>query len=359
MKGIILAAGYGRRMAALTARLPKPMLPVANVPAVERILLHFTAAGVTEVLMITGYRAEGIESYCGDGSRWGVSIRYHRQIEVSGTGSATRSAEEFVGEAPFILTYGDILLDAPEYRAVVSLFHEVPCAAVSALNRMPEVAAGSAVYVDQGRITNMVEKPPPGTAGTNLNNAGVFVLTPAIFRAIDRTPRSARGEYELTEAIQTLIDGGERVMAHVIRGKQYDIGTPEAFLDTNMSFLAALDQGSGVRGQGSVKAKTTTAAVLAENFASPHAVIEPPALIGQDCTLERCRIGPGVCLGDGVRVGHSAIVQHSVVLPGADIGDGAVLAYAVVGHGASVSNRQTLRGTPERVMVVGEGESEE
>lgn len=354
MRGVILAAGYGSRMAALTTKLPKPMLPIANVPTVERILRSFKSAGVTDVLVITGYRAEEIESYCGDGAQWGMSIHYHRQTEVSGTGSATRLAEAFVGEAPFMVTYGDILLDEIEYSAVVSLFQSVRCAAVSALNRMPEVAAGSAVYVEDGRITKVVEKPPLRTAGTNLNNAGVFIFTPSIFQAIARTPRSERGEYELTQAIQTLIDSEEHVRAHVIGGRQYDIGTPETFLDTNLSLLTALhpdDQRRALMSQGPT--------VLADNFASPNAVIEPPVLIGRDCTLERCRLGPGVCLEDRVRIGHSVTIQQSVILADADIGDGAVLSYVVVGHGASVSNRQVLRGTSDRVIVVGDGSSDE
>lgn len=349
IKGVILAAGYGTRMATLTAVVPKPLLPIVNVPTLERILHALRAAGITEVLMITGYRAEAIESYCGDGSQWGMSFSYQRQTEVSGTGSATRLAADFAGDDPFMLTYGDILLDAHEYMAVVTLFRQTGCSTASALNRIPEVAKGSAVYLEGNRIVKVIEKPPPGTSGTDLNNAGVFIFQPSIFDAIDHTPKSVRGEYELTEAVQTLITGGNDVRGHVISGQQYDIGTPEFYLETNLLLIDTF------RAQDTER---DHARILSDNYASPNIVIDQPVVIDRDCEFERCRLGPGVCMSRGVRIGHGVTIQHSVIMPGADIGDGASLAHTIIGHEASVSNRSVLHGSPEQVIVVGDKESE-
>jgi NDP-sugar pyrophosphorylase family protein len=343
--GVILAAGFGKRMARLTRRVPKPLLPIVNVPTLERILYAFRDAGVRDVLVITGYRAEAVEAYCGDGSRWDLSIACIRQTEVSGTGSAARLAAAFAGNRPLMLTYGDILLEAHEYEAVARLFFETGCTAASALNRMADVSKGSAVFLDGRRIVRVIEKPPPGTATSNLNNAGLYVFRPAIFDAIDRTPRSARGEYELTEAVQTLIADGAPVMGQVIDGVQYDIGTPEAFLETNLLLIDRLgDHGPAGASQD----------VLADNFASPNLVVTPPVAVHASAQLERCRLGPGVCLGAEARIGHGATIEHSVILPGADIGDGASLAWSVVGYDASVDNRQILHGRPDAVIIVGE-----
>lgn len=346
VKGVILAAGYGTRMAALTKNIPKPLLPVVNIPTLEHILLAFRAAGIRDTLIITGYRADAIEAYCGDGGRWNMSIAYQRQTEVSGTGSATRMAAPFVGDHPFMLTYGDILLESPEYSAVVERYRQTGCNAVSALNRMQEVSMGSAVYLEGHRIIKVIEKPPPGAFGTDLNNAGAFLFQPAIFEAIDRTPRSVRGEYELTEAVQTLIAGGADVRGHIIRGQQYDIGTPEAYLRTNLALLENATVDHPVQ------------AAQADNFSSPNVVIETPMVIGRNCELERCRLGPGVCVNEGVRIGHGVSIRHSVVLAGADIGDGASISCAVIGRNANISNRRILHGTPEKVAVVGDNESD-
>ena len=345
-KGVILAAGYGTRMAALTQVVPKPLLPIVNVPTLERILQAFKGIGVTNALIITGYRADVIEAHCGDGSQWDMSIHYQPQTEVSGTGSAAAMAAEYVGDQPFMLTYGDILLDAAEYQAVADLYHQPGCEAATTLNRLKDVSVGSAVYLDGNRITEIVEKPPPGTSTSNLNNAGVFVFPPAVFDAIARTPRSIRGEYELTQAIQTMISDGMDVRAHVIPGVQYDIGTPETYLKTNISLIETFSN-------------PDTRKATADNFASPNLISEPPVAISEMSEIERCRLGPNVCIAHGVRIGHSVSIRNSVIMPGADIGDGASLSFAIVGRCASVSNRARLHGSVNDVLVTGDGETAE
>lgn len=346
LKGVILAAGYGTRMAALTQVVPKPLLPIVNVPTVERILQAFKGVGITDALIITGYRADAIEAYCGDGTQWGMAIHYQPQTEVSGTGSAAAMAAEYVGDQPFMLTYGDILLDAAEYQAVVDLYQQPGCEAATTLNRLKDVSTGSAVYLDGNRIREIIEKPPPGTSTSNLNNAGVFVFPPAIFDAIARTPQSIRGEYELTEAVQTMVSDGTDVRSHVIPGVQYDVGTPETYMKTNISLIGTFSN-------------SDTHRATADNFASPNLDIEPPVAISETSEIERCRLGPNVCIADGVRIGHSVSIRNSVIMPGADIGDGASLSFAIIGRCANVSNRARLQGRAEEVVVAGDGKTAE
>ncbi|MBM3262707.1 MAG: NTP transferase domain-containing protein [candidate division Zixibacteria bacterium] len=340
LRGVILAAGFGKRMASLTRHVPKPLLPVANLPAIERILLALHDTGIRETLVVTGYRAEAVEAFCGDGSRWGMSIRYARQTEVTGTASATRLARDFVGDFPFVLTYGDILLEPHEYKNVVRLFFDSDSVAASALNRLEDVSIGSAVFLEGLRITRMIEKPPPGTVATHLNNAGVYVFRPDIFESIDRTPKSARGEYELTEAVQTLLADGATVTGNVIDGVQYDIGTPEAFLTTNEQWIDRDSQHAAMPEP------------LTDNFASANVIVHAPVAIDPSAQIERCRLGPGVCIGPGVRIGHGAVLEHTVVLSGADIGDGVSLSYAIIGFDTSVPNRFSAEGTSTLVTVL-------
>ncbi|MBT5874833.1 MAG: NTP transferase domain-containing protein, partial [Candidatus Latescibacteria bacterium] len=340
-KGVILAAGYGTRMAALTQVVPKPLLPIVNVPTLERILLAFRSAGISEALIITGYRADAVEAYCGSGSQWGMTVVYEPQTAVSGTGSATAMAREFAGNDPFMLTYGDILLNAKEYQAVADLFGDARCGAASALNRLDDVSAGSANYLKGNRIVQIIEKPPAGTSSTNLNSAGVFAFSPEIFDAIGRTPVSIRGEYELTEAVQTLISDGLDVRGHAIAGVQHDIGTPEAYVATNSALIDCF---------GSVRSGETSA----DNFAAPGVDLKSPVAIAAQCEIERSHLGPNVCIGEGARIGHSVSIQNSVIMPGADIGDGASVSYAIVGRNACVSNRARLHGSANAVLVVGD-----
>lgn len=340
IKGVILAAGFGKRMAGLTVDYPKPMLPVVNIPAIVHIINAYKAVGIRDVLIITGYKAESIEAYFGDGAQWNMSISYIRQTEVSGTGSAAGLAADFSSETPFMLTYGDILLEPEEYMAVAELHRQSDGRAVSALNRLEDISIGSAVYLEGKTITRVVEKPDRETAGTNLNNAGLFIFNPDIFDVIDRTPKSSRGEYELTESIQMAISENKPMQAHIIEGVQYDIGTPEAYLESNIRLISIFGTAS------------ETNDVASDNFASPNLVINQPTAIGKRVDLERCRIGPGVCIGDDVRIGHGVSIDHAVILPGADIGDGAVISYAVVGKEKSVENREIIRGRKNQVIVI-------
>src|ERR1041384_1298169 len=124
VKAVILAAGKGTRMKELTAELPKPMLKVQGRPILEHILLGLKSAGVREVFIVTGWRADVIESYFGDGSRWNMKIQYGRQMVQDGTGKAPELAREFVGPSPFILTYGDILVRPETYQQMIKRWSE-------------------------------------------------------------------------------------------------------------------------------------------------------------------------------------------------------------------------------------------
>ncbi len=225
---VILAAGRGTRMKGLTEDVPKPMLAVAGRPLLEHLLVAIRAAGIRRFVVITGYRAERIESHFGDGRRFAVDIVYRRQHVTDGTARALLLGRDAVGARPFLLAWGDILTERNNYPALLSKFVALGADGLLGVNWVEDPCRGAAVYVDEARrIERIVEKPPPGTATTHWNNAGIAVFSPAVFEYAAAVRPSSRGEYEIPDAIAAMITDGLGIYAFPLEGFWSDIGTPE------------------------------------------------------------------------------------------------------------------------------------
>ena len=228
MKAVILAAGKGTRMRGLAADRPKHMLEVGKRRLLEHVVLAIARGGVREFVVVTGHFANLIEEHFGDGARLGLRFRYVRQERQDGTGSAAHLAREEIGEEPFLLALGDILVSPENYPELIGSFEESPCDALLSLVRVDDPWRGAAVYVEAGmRVTEIVEKPPQGASATPWNNAGLFIFAPALFRYTAGLTLSPRGEYELTSAIAAMIADGRQVRGFPLRGFWGDMGTPE------------------------------------------------------------------------------------------------------------------------------------
>ena len=215
-------------MRELTADRPKHLLQVGKRSLLEHLILAIARGGVTEFVIITGYFGNQIEEHLGDGARFGLRFHYLRQERQDGTGSAARLARSEVGDHPFLLTFGDILVSPENYPRLIESFEKEPCDGLLSLVEMEDPYRGAAVYVDaELRVTRIVEKPPAGTSTTPWNNAGLFIFSPLIFEYLERLTPSSRGEYELTQAIADMIADGRRVRALPLRGFWGDVGTPE------------------------------------------------------------------------------------------------------------------------------------
>jgi NDP-sugar pyrophosphorylase family protein len=225
---VILAAGRGTRMKGLTEDVPKPMLPIAGRPLLEHILGALRAAGIVRYAIVTGYRAEKIEDYFGDGSRFGCEITYRRQEVRDGTARALLLGREVTAERPFLLAWGDILTDRANYPALLETFARLRPEGLLSVNWVEDPCRGAAVYVDSSnRIERIVEKPPPGTATTHWNNAGIAAFQPTIYQYAASVSPSPRGEYEIPDAIAALIAARRPVYAFPLQGFWTDVGTPE------------------------------------------------------------------------------------------------------------------------------------
>lgn len=230
MKALVLAAGRGTRMKELTADRPKPMVLLAGKPILEHILLGLREAGATEFVVITGYRAEVLESYFGDGRPWGVSIQYRRQETQNGNAKAIQLAEEAIGQEPFFLTFGDIILHPSNYRRVAESFRRRPVDLLMSLVWVEDVwRHSSVIFDDDGRVRDIVEKPDPSEVKSNWNSAALFMATPALFEYTARLTPSKRNEYELTDAIRAMAhDPARRVHGEKVEGYWGDLADAEA-----------------------------------------------------------------------------------------------------------------------------------
>lgn len=247
MKAVILAAGKGTRMKELTNKLPKPMLPVQGKPILEHILHGLISAGVHEVFIVTGWKAEVIESHFGDGAKWGVRISYGRQLVQDGTGKAPELAKSFIGTSAFILTYGDILVKPETYQQMVHRFQEGYFSGVITVTPGKDVTKGGLNFFDeQFCLKRLVEKPSPAQIEELRRtgwlkpgvpawyNAGIYIFKPSLFEFTAKLEKSPRGEYELTDAISALIATKHTLAGLKIQGPWVDVRDPEV--------LAALEQ---------------------------------------------------------------------------------------------------------------------
>jgi NDP-sugar pyrophosphorylase family protein len=242
---VVLAAGRGTRMGALTASTPKPLLSVAGRPLIEHVLGGFAAAGVQRAVVVTGYLGGAVEAALGDGAQLGLHIDYCRQERADGTARALLLAAPLLGAAPFALSWGDILVARGFYAELLAAFAQRPCDAQLAVNPVDDPWRGAAVYVDDDwRVRRIDEKPPRGTARTGWNNAGVLVLTPLALDYARRLAPSPRGEYELPQAIAQMVRDGCDVRAVPVRGPWLDVGTPEDLAAAQTLFAAPRERPS-------------------------------------------------------------------------------------------------------------------
>ena len=240
MKAVILAAGKGTRMRELTNELPKPMLRVQGKPILQHIVEGIVAAGIGDIFIVTGWHAEVVENYFGDGSKFGARIVFGRQLAQDGTGKAPEVAKDFVGDSPFLLTYGDILVPPEIYPQMLRRFQEGDFGGVITVTRGDDVTKGGLNFFDeQFCLKRLVEKPSPkqleqlrrdgwlrpGAAAWY--NAGIYVFRPSLFDFTARLQKSPRGEYELTDAISAMVAAGQKLAGLEIPGRWVDVRDPE------------------------------------------------------------------------------------------------------------------------------------
>lgn len=231
-KAVLLAAGRGTRMRDLTETLPKPMLEVRGKPVLQHIVEGLRDTGLTNLLIVVGWRADAVKEFFGDGSKLGVSIQYETQTVQDGTGRVVALALDFVGSDPFVLSYGDILVAPRNYEKICDALNGAE--AVISVKRSDDVSQGGAVFVNEKfELTDLREKPKPGEPTSPWYNAGIYAFRPSIFAYIAKLRPSPRGEYELTDAVRDLALAGKKVQALEIAGDWEDVRDAEILARLN------------------------------------------------------------------------------------------------------------------------------
>ena len=231
-KAVLLAAGRGTRMRELTAELPKPMIKVRGKPILLHIIEGLQAAGIKDFLIVVGYHGDAVRDYFGDGTCFGLQIKYATQVVQDGTGRVVDLARDFVGQLPFVLSYGDILVDPVNYKSIADLADDIE--AIVSVKQNEDVSKGGAVLVNERmEVTDIREKPQRGELASAWYNAGIYTFRPSIFEWTEKLRPSPRGEYELTDAIRSLAQSGRKVQALELEGEWADVRDPEVLMELN------------------------------------------------------------------------------------------------------------------------------
>jgi glucose-1-phosphate thymidylyltransferase len=314
VKGLVLAGGKGNRLRPLTATGAKQLVPIANKPVLFYALDQLVEAGITDIGIITGDTANQVMDAVGDGTAFGATVTYLPQPQPLGVAHAIITAQSWLGNSPFCMFLGDNFLRGG-IVPYASRFREHPCAAQLLLRRVENPSSlGVAVLDEDGRVKKVVEKPREPIS--DLAVIGVYFFSPDVHRVTPRLVPSARGELEITEAIQGLIDDGNEVQAQTIADDWIDTGKQSDMLEANRLVLGSLER----RIDGEVDAQSTLVGpVVIEAGASVEAsTVRGPAIIGPGTSLRDAYVGPFTSIGPNCELSGCEI-EHSIVLSGSVI----------------------------------------
>ena len=337
MKGIILHGGHGTRLRPLTHTGPKQLLPIANKAMSQYALEDLKTAGVTEIGIIIGdVFPEKVKEYYGTGENFGVKITYIYQDAPKGISHAIRLCKEFIANDKFIVYLGDNVLrrNLIDYT---KKFQSSNSDAMILLCKVDDPQRFGIAELDQndsGKIKKIVEKPkvPP----SDLAVIGIYFLTPKIFDVIDRLKPSWRGELEITEALQMLMDDGNKIEYDTVTGWWKDTGTPEDIIHANKLVLDSI----GTENQFLIDSDTTikdNVVVGTGTVIDTDSFITGPVIIGKNCTIGRgVKLGPYVSVGDNCNL-KDCIIQDSIIMTGCKIDVKVDFESSIISHGSEIT----------------------
>jgi glucose-1-phosphate thymidylyltransferase len=337
LKGLILSGGKGTRLRPITHTSAKQLVPVANKPVLFYGIEALAAAGVDEIgIIIAPETGAEIQAAAGDGDRFGVSITYIEQDAPRGLAHAVLTAEPFLGDSPFVMYLGDNLLRDGITELVEQFRAEEPDAMIL-LTSVPDPENYGVAELDGEKVARLVEKPKDPVSDLAL--VGVYMFTSAIFDAARAIEPSWRNELEITDAIQSLIEGGLRVDPHIVRGWWKDTGQVQDMLDANRLILDDLTE----RVEGElVDSRVDGRVVIEPGVRLERATVRGPAIIGAGSQITDAYIGPYSAIGEHVTI-ERAEIEHSIVLSGSSIRDlDGRMEASLVGRNVSIARSPEL-----------------
>jgi UDP-N-acetylglucosamine diphosphorylase/glucosamine-1-phosphate N-acetyltransferase len=347
LKAVILAAGEGNRMRPLTHTRPKVMLPVANKPILEHLLIEAKEAGIGEFILIVGYCDEQVRDYFGKGDKWGVSIAYSEQRKQLGTADAIRMVENIADEN-FLVINGDVVVGREDIGRLLNNSHNT-----MSVIEVKEPHGLGIVKLSKDRVVSIYEKTqkPP----TLMANAGLYLFTPEVFDAIARTEKSPRGEYEITDSLQLLINTKQGLHYQEIKS-WLDLSYPWDLLPANESMLSGLES----QNLGDVEENVVMKGAVAigkNTVVRSGSYIIGPVIIGDGCDIgPNCYIRPSTAIADGCHIGAAVEIKNSIIMKGSKIphhnyvGDSIIGERCNLGAGTKIAN---LRLDKKNIQVAG------
>ncbi|MFF4216840.1 glucose-1-phosphate thymidylyltransferase [Streptomyces nondiastaticus] len=331
MKALILSGGMGTRLRPFTYSMPKQLVPVANKPILVHCLENVRDIGVRDVAVVVGDRSEAVRAVVGDGSAYGLNVTYLQQEAPLGLAHAVSIAEEFLGDDDFVMYLGDNVL-AEGIAEPARSFRAGRPAAQLLLTKVADPRSYGVAEVDaEGRVTALVEKPQQPRS--DLAVVGVYFFTAAVHEAVRAIKPSARGELEITDAIQYLVERGDRVVADEYAGYWKDTGSPDDLLDCNRLLLGRL--GHAVDGEVDAASTVEGPVVVEAGAVVERSRLVGPLIVGAGSVVRDSELGPYTALGrdcvlDGAGIGNS------IVLDGVSIQNVRGLSGSLIGRSAAV-----------------------
>lgn len=345
MKALILAGGKGTRLRPITFAMAKQLVPVANKPVIEFGIEAIAQAGIKEFGIIVADTASEIEQVCGDGSRWGIKITYIHQPDPLGLAHAVQTARPFLGDDDFVMYLGDNLMKSSVTELVAEFQHHRPAATIL-LTEVPNPEQFGVAELQDGKVSRLQEKPKEPQS--NLALVGVYLFDRRIHDIIENLKPSARGEYEITEAIQGLIDLGLDVRSHIVSGWWKDTGTVEAMLEANRLILEDIQ--SDIAGEVCPNSRIEGRVVIGPGTIVKDSIIRGPAIIGANAVIENSFVGPFTAI-DGKTVIRNSEIEFSIVLGSALIENCPDrLESCLIGREARVERKESRPRTIQLVL---------
>jgi glucose-1-phosphate thymidylyltransferase len=315
VKGLILSGGKGTRLRPITHTSAKQLIPVANKPVLFYGIEAIAAAGIDEIgIIIAPETGDEVRAAVGDGSAFGVRVTYIVQEAPAGLAHAVLTAERFLGGEPFVMYLGDNLLQGG-ITGLVERFRTGACDALILLTPVPDPQNYGVAELDGERVVNLTEK--PRTPRSDLALVGVYMFSASVHDAARAITPSARGELEITDAIQHLVDSGLRVEPHVVQGWWKDTGQLADILHANRLILDTLEaRCDGVLEESQLDGRV----IVGAGTRLERSTVRGPTIIGSDVRLIDAYVGPYTAVGDGCVI-EAAEVEHSILLAGCEVRD--------------------------------------
>ena len=345
MRALILSGGEGSRLRPITHTRAKQLIPVAGTPIIFHAVQAISDAGITEVGIIVGSTAAEVQAAVGDGSRWGVRVTYIPQDAPLGLAHAVLTAAEFVRGEPFLMYLGDNVLLEGLTRFVEEFERTRPDAQIF-LARVPEPERFGVAVLDGERVIKLVEKPKDHISDLAL--VGVYLFDDSILEAASAIRPSARGELEITDAIQWLIDNGRTVRAEMVEGWWKDTGKPEDLLEANRIMLSV--RVGALEGEIDDASIVEGTLVLGAGAQVRRSTIHGPVVIGAGCVIEDAEIGPDVSIERDCTI-RASVIRDAIVMQECHIEGVRGLGGSILGRGVVVRHSEDA-GTHR--LVVGD-----